>query len=424
MLVPPSATLSAFSSVIPPEVLIHIFKFLSPAELSINAKVCRQWESIVSDNLLWRPISKSLWPESQIKNYENWKKYYIARMQSQNTRVLCNRRGYLYSVEDRYIKIWKQNTLYYAARHRPLFTVIDIETDHTAPITCFQLQYNPYSKMNPRLLTGSADTTIKIWKKVANSEVDSFRCHETLEGHIDRITALATEQDWIFSGSADKSINAWKSDFSKGNTNTRLIHVLKGHAGKITALQIGKRDHRGVVLYSSSGDTTIRVWNIYNEITATCVQTLNGHTGPITCLSASVYDRFIVSGSTDKTIRVWEKNMHGILKIVDCIEAHAGTVRSVQKIRFSPYILSSSDDGSVKIWKKHKYESSWKFKGLLANQNEPVQAISLDYAFQTSTCRKIYTQGLDKAIKIWVSSIKADRYEVLTELKPEGQRAF
>ena len=52
------------------------------------------------------------------------------------------------------------------------------------------------------------------------------------------------------------------------------------------------------ILYSGSGDKTIRAWNLdTNE----CITALQGHTNGVTCLI--VHNNILYSGSNDRTIR-------------------------------------------------------------------------------------------------------------------------
>jgi WD40 repeat protein len=53
---------------------------------------------------------------------------------------------------------------------------------------------------------------------------------------------------------------------------------------------------------SSSGDRTVRVWDLKD---GTEVKRLEGHTGVIDALAVSPDGRYALSGSSDRTVRLW-----------------------------------------------------------------------------------------------------------------------
>ena len=395
-------------NLLPDEIFVSIFKYLSPRELAVASMVCSRWHNIALDNLVWKSLSNKRWPGCRNSFHATWKTFYRANSCDFASNNLCSRKGrYLYSCNDRRIVIWKQREFHFDPGQRPTFTYQSIATDHQAPITTLQLQYEPYQKHTPRLITGSGDTTLKIWKKIDNPQNEDMRCIETIKAHDDIITTLVVDGKIVISGSMDRTIKIWETDFAAGCT--RLLHTLVGHTGMITSLQIGRNNLRDFVLYSASSDQTIRVWSIPAVGKPVCMQVLQGHKGSITCLSTSLVDRFLFSGSTDKTIGVWEKSLGGRLKFATSFEAHSRPVRCLQKIRFSPLLMSASDDGSIRIWKKCKIENTWKFKSILGQLDIPVTAIATDYAYENITTKKIFTITKDKVIKLWGN--RSDTYE-------------
>ena len=72
------------------------------------------------------------------------------------------------------------------------------------------------------MASGSADKSIKIWKKKGNQ----FELIQTITGHLGIASSLMKlNDDEIASGSADNSIKIWKK---KGN-QFGLIHSITGH---------------------------------------------------------------------------------------------------------------------------------------------------------------------------------------------------
>ena len=74
------------------------------------------------------------------------------------------------------------------------------------------------------------------------------------------------------------------------------IATLRGHTDYVECLTV-----HNDILYSGSGDRTIRAWNLdTNE----CITALQGHTGWVNCLI--VDNKILYSGSSDNTIRAWK----------------------------------------------------------------------------------------------------------------------
>lgn len=76
--------------------------------------------------------------------------------------------------------------------------------DHSYTIMSVQVR-------NGKVVSGSADTTIKIWE--ANS--DSPKCIQTLSGHSEVVMSAKFDADKIVSGGADTTVLVW--DFLRGN---------------------------------------------------------------------------------------------------------------------------------------------------------------------------------------------------------------
>ena len=74
------------------------------------------------------------------------------------------------------------------------------------------------------------------------------------------------------------------------------IATLQGHTWSVNCLIVHNN-----ILYSGSGDETIRAWNLdTNE----CITALRGHTYRVYCLI--VHNNILYSGSVDETIRAWQ----------------------------------------------------------------------------------------------------------------------
>ena len=74
---------------------------------------------------------------------------------------------------------------------------------------------------------------------------------------------------------------------------------MNGHEEFISSIQFSPY---GKQLISSSGDWTIKIWQIENQ---KLLDTLRGHTDAITSMVITNDGKTIISGSADKRIGIW-----------------------------------------------------------------------------------------------------------------------
>ncbi|KAF5747083.1 putative F-box and wd40 domain protein [Tripterygium wilfordii] len=155
------------------------------------------------------------------------------------------------------------------------------------------------------VFTGSADGTVKVWRKEQHGKVTKHPPMQTLLKQECAVTALAvnTSGSIVYCGSSDGLVNFWERE-------KQLSHggVLKGHKLAVLCLEAA-----GSMVFSGSADKTICVWRRDGTI-HTCLSVLTGHTGPVKCLaveedreaSCKGDQRWVVySGSLDKSVKVW-----------------------------------------------------------------------------------------------------------------------
>lgn len=152
-------------------------------------------------------------------------------------------------------------------------------------------------------------------QKLPNVEKREEQGILTLEGHTDRVWAIAVSSDgnYIVSGSRDKTIKVWELKTGK------LLRTIAGHKKDITSLGISPN---GKYIVSGSSDKTINLWEL---VTGTLIHTFIGHTNEIRSATFSADGQYLISGSLDSTIRIWnlaDKTQEYSIKeylIVDCV---------------------------------------------------------------------------------------------------------
>ena len=180
------------------------------------------------------------------------------------------------------------------------------------------------------LVSGSDDSTIKIWQLSTGREL------RTLTGHSDEVASVAITPDGqtLVSGSWDNTIKIWQ--LSTGQE----LRTLTGHSRWVQALAISPD---GQTLVSGSGDNTIKIWELS---TGRELRTLTGHSDWVEALAISPDGQTLVSGSSDGTIKIWQLSTGQELRT---LTGNSGSVRS---LAISPdgQTLVSGISNTIKIW--------------------------------------------------------------------------
>ena len=154
-----------------------------------------------------------------------------------------------------------------------------------------------------------------------------------LEGHtnwVKSVVALANER--VVSSSGDNTLRVW--NVATGECE----RMLEGHVGSVLSLVV--LDDGRVI--SGSEDKSLRVWN---ADTGECECTLDGHAGAVKSLLA-LADGRVISGSQDKTLRVWN------VVTGECertLKGHSGPVMSLTVLT-DGRVVSGADDSTLRVW--------------------------------------------------------------------------
>ncbi|KAG4203673.1 hypothetical protein ERO13_A05G415100v2 [Gossypium hirsutum] len=111
------------------------------------------------------------------------------------------------------------------------------------------------------LYSGASDRSIVVWEK--DDGGDGMAVAGALRGHTKSILCLAVVSDLVCSGSADKTIRIWRRGV---DGNYSCLAVLEGHEGPVKclagAVDRSSRCDTSYVIYSGSLDCDIKVWQI------------------------------------------------------------------------------------------------------------------------------------------------------------------
>ncbi|KAF8089443.1 hypothetical protein N665_0506s0048 [Sinapis alba] len=212
---------------------------------------------------------------------------------------------------------------------------------HADAISCLSL-----NDEQGLLYSASWDRTIKVWR------ISDSKCLESIPAHDDAVNSVvSTTEAIVFSGSADGTVKAWKREQKGKYTKHTLMQTLTKQESAVTALAVSKN---GAAVYFGSSDGLVNFWEREKQLNYGGV--LKGHKLAVLCLE--VAGSLVFSGSADKTICVWKRdaNIHTCLSVltghtgpVKCLAVEAD--REVSENKDKKWIVySGSLDKSVKVW--------------------------------------------------------------------------
>ena len=166
------------------------------------------------------------------------------------------------------------------------------------------------------LITGSYDTTIKVWDIATGEEI------RTLEGHTSGVRCLQFDDSKLISGSIDATVKIW--DWRKGEC--MATHAV--HSSGIVGLHFDSS-----LLATASIDKTIKIWN-FNDSSRF---TLRGHSDWVNAVRVDSASRTVLSASDDCTVKLWD------LDTKSCVKTFEGHVGQVQQVLTLPHDFDFED---------------------------------------------------------------------------------
>ena len=237
---------------------------------------------------------------------------------------------------------------------------------HTNGVMCLQFDENV-------LITGSYDTTAKVWDTETGQEI------RTLKGHTSGIRCLQFDDQKLMTGSLDGTVRLW--DWKTGECK----RVFNAHSEGIITLNFGGR-----YVATGSMDKTIRVWDSESKQTFL----LRGHTDWVNCVKLDVASRTLFSASDDLTIRLWDLDTKECLKV---FEGHVGQVQQLQlmppefELDHDSFQPGDKDDDTSSVGSAHHHiEAHSQSVPFWPNDSE-----------RPAPPRYMFTGALDSTIRLW-----------------------
>ncbi|CAI9104423.1 OLC1v1003091C1 [Oldenlandia corymbosa var. corymbosa] len=203
------------------------------------------------------------------------------------------------------------------------------------------------------LYSGSWDKTFKVWR------ISDSKCMESIAAHDDAVNSVVVGFDGlVFTGSADGTVKAWRRELVGRNTKHVLVETLLAQENAVTSLAA---NGKAGVVYAGSSDGLVNFWVREKHFVAHG-GVLRGHKMAVLCLAAA--GDLVFSGSADKSICVWRREAGGVHACISVLTGHSGPVKCLAVEEDAEYeeeningddrrwiLYSGSLDKSVMLWR-------------------------------------------------------------------------
>ena len=180
------------------------------------------------------------------------------------------------------------------------------------------------------VVTGSVDSTIKIWKRTSGEIVKEIK-QVTGIAYMD----LSADGKYAVTGGYDSIVRLWSLN------DGALIKEFKGHSGTVWHVAISP-DNKKVA--SGGNDGIVNLWDVE---TSNLLHKLQGHKRIVWSVKFNPDGSQIASSSFDFAIKLWNV-ADG--KLVWDNKEHKETVVDIAFSHDGKMLASTSDDKTIKLW--------------------------------------------------------------------------
>ncbi|WP_165422880.1 WD40 repeat domain-containing serine/threonine protein kinase [Ktedonosporobacter rubrisoli] len=229
------------------------------------------------------------------------------------------------------------------------------------------------------LVSGSADTTARVWRAEKGETLYTYQGHAGLLNAVLSVS-WATNGQWIASGGDDMTAQVWEAA-----TGNRLT-LYRGHQARV--LSVACAPHSSTVA-SGSADQSVQLWDASSGDQA---GTYQGHSDIVYAVAWSPDGSLLASASADKTIQVWEAaTRHPVTQY----KRHNGAVYTVAWSPDGQYLASGGFDKSIQIWEPRTG------KPLLSMTGTSELSTEISALAWSPDGKRIASASTDTTVRIW-----------------------
>ncbi|KAM4694561.1 striatin isoform 2-T2 [Discoglossus pictus] len=298
--------------------------------------------------------------------------------------------------EDHTLKMWNlQKTA--PAKKSASLDVEPIYTfrAHRGPVLCVVMSTN-----GEQCYSGGTDGFIQSWN-TPNPNVDPYDSYEptvlrgAFEGHTDAVWGLvySAAHQRLLSASADGTIRVWNAAevspaLSIFNENLEL--------GIPSSVDLVSSDPAHIVASFNSGHTSIFNMETHQKVLTleSCIETAVNSTCQINRVISHPTLPISITAHEDRHIKFFDNNTG---KLIHSMVAHLDAVTSLAVDPNGLYLMSGSHDCSIRLW---NLESKTCIQEFTAHRKKSDESIH-DVAFHPSKCY-IASAGADALAKVFV----------------------
>ena len=258
---------------------------------------------------------------------------------------------------DRLLKIWNAET-------RQLNGTISLDAGIATSLAV----------RNNRAVTAHADGTVAVHDLDKRVQLYAFKRTDASIW----AAAFAGSEDLIAAAGQDTTIALWQTGMASAPDA-----LLQSHTSAVQALAA---DTAGRWLASSSGDSSVKVWNVERR---TVRRSLRGGSDGVTTLAFSNDGATIAGGRRDGSIKLWSASTGRTLRT---ITAHSTRVTSIALAPSGEVMASAAEDGSVRV----RGLKRSRIYGPLKDAGSGSKSVAF-----SGDGRVLLTGGLDGIVRLW-----------------------
>ena len=238
------------------------------------------------------------------------------------------------------------------------------------------------------LATGGSDATVRLWDLQTGTQVQTLP-------HPSRILSVAWSPHGhlLASGDFEGQIRLWEIG---QNRSAACVQSLSGQSNRVLRLAFAPD---GRTLASAGGDCTVKLWDVGQESSLSLRQTLSEQSDLVFALAWSPDGRMLASGGHDHTIWLWDVESS---RSRTTLPGHTAIVHGLAFMPDSRRLLSGSEDGTLRLWDAQRGEALRVLQGYAAS------LFDVDWSPDGA---RLASAGSDGVVSIW---------ELERETPPEG----